>query len=268
MGNPQDISQQRHIFVVNDGKRRAFALDAAAYSIGRDISNAIVINSDTVSRQHAMLLRVPVPGTKAYRYRVLDGNSQGRPSANGVFVNGDRCSSQDLDNGDVVRFGQSIEASYLTVSMGEDEFASYLESIAYQSIKSDAVNAKATLVSFTEGETESPDAAPNTVIFQSRVDAARQRSAIPHWANTLHDGQETAGKLPTADQVENTDTASTTRPWLMIVPMALLALGAIAGGMVWMSRSPSKPTNAQPAATAPITDPGVVLNTPAGSDQP
>jgi pSer/pThr/pTyr-binding forkhead associated (FHA) protein len=103
--------KERHVLVVNDGKRRAIALQAAAYSIGRDPSNAIVLDADAISRQHAMLMRLPVPGTGQYRYRLIDGNSQGKPSANGVFVNEKQCRSHDLNPGDLVRFGQTLEAS-------------------------------------------------------------------------------------------------------------------------------------------------------------
>jgi pSer/pThr/pTyr-binding forkhead associated (FHA) protein len=82
--------QDRHVLVINDGQRRAYALEAAAYSIGRDPSNAIVLKSESISRQHALLLRVPAPGKLKYQYRLIDGNSLGKVSANGLFVNEER----------------------------------------------------------------------------------------------------------------------------------------------------------------------------------
>jgi pSer/pThr/pTyr-binding forkhead associated (FHA) protein len=139
--------QEHHILIINSNKgRQAIALTAAAYSIGRDPTNAIVLDFETVSRQHALLLRVPIPQANRYQYRLVDGNSDGKPSANGVYVNGDRCDCHTLMNGDVITFGRKITASYLAVSMGESEFINYLESIDFQSIKSKQINPKATLV--------------------------------------------------------------------------------------------------------------------------
>ncbi|ATS17936.1 FHA domain-containing protein [Synechococcus sp. PCC 6717] len=141
------LAQERHVLILNMvGGRRAIALEAAAYSLGRDESNAIVLDFETVSRQHAILLRVPVPGTTNYRYRLVDGNANGKPSTNGTFVNGKRISSHELHHGDVILFGRKAKASYMMVSMAETEFSQYLQSIAFQSIKSDLRGAKETLV--------------------------------------------------------------------------------------------------------------------------
>lgn len=146
MHDSKQGSNERHVLVINDGKRRAIALESAAYSIGRDESNAIVLDSPTISRKHAILLRLPTPGEKTYRYRLIDGDSAGNRSANGVFVNDKRCSSEELVDGDRIGLGRKIKASYLVVSMGEAEFIRYLESTDFQSLKSDAVNPKATVV--------------------------------------------------------------------------------------------------------------------------
>jgi pSer/pThr/pTyr-binding forkhead associated (FHA) protein len=139
--------QDRHVLIVNDGKgRHAIALEAAAYSVGRDETNAIVLDFETVSRQHAILLRVPVPSTSSYRYRLVDGNSEGQPSTNGIFINGQRCTTHELTNGDMIGFGRKIKASYMSVAMADNEFVNYLESIEFQSIKFKQVDPKATLV--------------------------------------------------------------------------------------------------------------------------
>lgn len=141
------LAQERHVLILDTaGGRRAIALEAAAYSVGRDESNAIVLDVETVSRQHAILLRVPVPGTTNYRYRLVDGNANGKPSTNGTFVNGKRVSSHELHHGDVILFGRKAKASYMVVSMAQTEFSQYLQSIAFQSIKSDLRGAKETLV--------------------------------------------------------------------------------------------------------------------------
>jgi pSer/pThr/pTyr-binding forkhead associated (FHA) protein len=139
--------QDRHVLIVNDGKgRHAIALEAAAYSIGRDETNAIVLDFETVSRQHAILLRVPIPGTNSYKYRLVDGNSEGQPSTNGIFINGQRCTTHELKNGDMIGFGRKIKASYMSVAMADSDFVHYLESIDFQSIKFKQVDPKATLV--------------------------------------------------------------------------------------------------------------------------
>jgi pSer/pThr/pTyr-binding forkhead associated (FHA) protein len=139
--------QERHVLIVNDGKgRHAIALEAAAYSVGRDSVNAIVLDFETVSRQHSILLRVPIPGTNTYKYRLVDGNAEGQPSTNGIFVNGQRCTTHELMNGDMIGFGRKIKASYMSVAMAEAEFLKYLESIEFQSIKFKQADPKATLV--------------------------------------------------------------------------------------------------------------------------
>ncbi len=140
-------STERHVLVVNGQRgKQAIALEAAAYSIGRDLTNAIILDFETISRQHAILLRVPVPGTNRYRYRLVDGNADGKPSTNGTFINGKRCVSETLHHGDTILFGRKVKAAYLSVAMNENEFAHYLESIRFQSIKSQALSPKETLV--------------------------------------------------------------------------------------------------------------------------
>ena len=52
-------TEEHHVFIVNAGEQEAYILEAAAYSVGRDKSNAIVLDFATISRQHARLLRVP-----------------------------------------------------------------------------------------------------------------------------------------------------------------------------------------------------------------
>jgi pSer/pThr/pTyr-binding forkhead associated (FHA) protein len=146
MQEPNHQTSEHHVLVINDGKTRAIALDAAAYSIGRDHSNAIVLDVPTVSRQHAILLRLPIPNTNRYRYRLIDGNSEGKQSANGVFVNGKKCTSYELAKGDTIRFGLKVQASYLTVAMGDAEFVKYLESTRFHRLKSEVIDHKATLV--------------------------------------------------------------------------------------------------------------------------
>ncbi|MBF2098100.1 MAG: FHA domain-containing protein [Gloeomargaritaceae cyanobacterium C42_A2020_066] len=138
--------RERHLIVINDDKgTRPIALEAATYSLGRDESNAIVLYCKTVSRQHSILLRVPYPATKGYRYRLIDGNSEGKPSANGTTVNNERCSSRNLEDGDIVGFGD-VRALYSIVVMTESEFKRHTETIDFRSIKAQPVNTDETLL--------------------------------------------------------------------------------------------------------------------------
>ncbi len=103
----------RHLLIVDDlDGRRTVILDAATYSIGRDRTNPIVLNSKMVSRQHAILLRVTSPETSTHLFRIIDGDLQGKRSTNGLLINGRRLFSHDLKHGDTVVFGNDVKAKY------------------------------------------------------------------------------------------------------------------------------------------------------------
>lgn len=102
-----------HLLVIEDEQgKRTITLEAATYTIGRDSSNTIVLHSQLVSRQHAILLRVTIPETASHLFRIIDGNLQGKPSRNGLLINGQQCSSRDLKHGDTIVFGGDIRAKY------------------------------------------------------------------------------------------------------------------------------------------------------------
>lgn len=106
----------QHILVITDSEgRRAVELNEASSSIGRDSGNSIAIDSHEVSRQHAMLLRVTHPGKTKYRFWITDGNLQGKPSTNGLFINGKRIDSCILRHGDEIVLGTQVSARYMTV---------------------------------------------------------------------------------------------------------------------------------------------------------
>jgi diguanylate cyclase (GGDEF)-like protein len=114
--NQELLQSNHHLLVVEDSQgQRSVPLQANTYSLGRGSTNSIVIHSRRVSRQHAILLRVTTPGEEAYRFRVIDGDLQGNRSTNGLFVNGQRCFSHDLQHRDLIEFGGgSAKAQYLT----------------------------------------------------------------------------------------------------------------------------------------------------------
>jgi hypothetical protein len=236
MSNKDSDCQERHVFVISGGKLRAIALEAAAYSIGRDPSNAIVIDVDTISRQHAILLRVPVPGKSQYRYRVIDGNSDGKASANGVFINDQKISSRDLNNGDVIRFGQTLEASYLTVLMGEAEFDHYLEGISYHSLKSEMVNAKETMVAACLDFEEQPITA--LTMKPSQVKANPKGKAPVTFTETLHESFAAPRRR--------------SLPWIVIIPGAFLTAGSIVG--LWALASQFRPSQSSAETLYPAAE--------------
>ena len=107
----------RHLLVVQDPKgQRTLPLLEATYSLGRDLRNAIVLHSASVSRQHAILLRVTIPNTDQYGFRIIDGNFEGKKSTNGLFVNGNKCLHHNLQNGDVIAFDSHTQAKYYVIT--------------------------------------------------------------------------------------------------------------------------------------------------------
>lgn len=105
-----------HILLVNDARgSRKLSLDGLKYTIGRDVNNNIQLHSRFVSRQHAVLLRVPGSAPGKYLYRIVDGDLSGKPSVNGVIINSHyRVTSYDLCNGDVITLAPNVQLTYLT----------------------------------------------------------------------------------------------------------------------------------------------------------
>lgn len=147
--SPSSPDPQYHVLLVKDlVGQRAVILEAATYSLGRDPTNGIQLHSDSVSRQHALLLRVPNSNHGGYHYRVMDGNSDGKRSANGVKVNGHRCESYDLGDGDLIELSATVSLTYRIVSTLPEVgiTAQHLESAGYRSIKSAAIEHSGTLL--------------------------------------------------------------------------------------------------------------------------
>lgn len=102
-----------HSLVIDDRKkRRTINLESETLSIGRDSRNSIVLNSKKISRHHATLLRIANINHDSYQFRIIDGNLEGRRSRNGIQVNGKACFSYDLQDGDIINFGDGITATY------------------------------------------------------------------------------------------------------------------------------------------------------------
>lgn len=111
--NNSDLSLVQHILVLEDSaNRRIIPLKKAKYSLGRHLTNNIILNSRKASRKHATLIKKKDTKTQQYAYWILDGDLEGNKSQNGIFVNGEKCLIHELKDGDLINFGCNINASY------------------------------------------------------------------------------------------------------------------------------------------------------------
>ncbi|MBE9043713.1 FHA domain-containing protein [Pleurocapsales cyanobacterium LEGE 10410] len=131
---------QKHLLVIENKEQQSTVhLESATCSIGRDSDNLIVLNSPKISRYHATLLRITIPGTDGHQFRIIDGDLSGRRSRNGIKVNGERCFSYDLQDGDIVGFCDGISATYFSVSVSKS--AKDVETFTYFEEEEDDENA-------------------------------------------------------------------------------------------------------------------------------
>ncbi len=119
IGNPELVMaakpvkhREDHVLMVTDGKgQREILLRDETYSVGRGIQCNILLQSQFVSRHHATLFRRSQEDGNTY-YRIIDGDSEGKPSVNGLLVNGRKVRFHDLKDGDKVVFGPQVHAVY------------------------------------------------------------------------------------------------------------------------------------------------------------
>ena len=117
-----NIPVEKHCLIIDDRQnRRIVNLESKTCTIGRDPCNAIVLDSPKISRFHATLLRIAITGTDTFQFRIIDGNLKGKRSTNGFSVNGSNCFSHDLQDGDVIKFGDRISAIYQKVELAASE---------------------------------------------------------------------------------------------------------------------------------------------------
>lgn len=143
---------KHHILTIYESSQtREILLDRLTYSIGRDPLNAIAIEHRGISRQHAILFRMPATTPGEYLYRIVDGNTSGQLSRNGIMVNGIRTKEKDLQPGDQILFGSVVSAEYkiITAIQGQPISNIQAQSPAYRSVKSPIVNAQKTLVNLS-----------------------------------------------------------------------------------------------------------------------
>jgi diguanylate cyclase (GGDEF)-like protein len=131
-------AQVRHLLIIEDEEsQRILPLESTSHSIGRDLSNSIVLKSKAVSRQHALMLRVTSADPNNYGFLIIDGNLQGKRSTNGIKINGGKCLSHRLKHGDQLQFGNQVKGRYFILqSLTDAEFADYCQNINYSELLS------------------------------------------------------------------------------------------------------------------------------------
>ena len=103
--------REEHILIVTDGKgHREIKLTDETYSLGRGVQCDIVLQSQFVSRHHATLIKRK--NEEGNHYRIIDGNTEGKTSVNGLLVDGKKVRFHDLKHGDKVILGPQVEAVY------------------------------------------------------------------------------------------------------------------------------------------------------------
>ena len=107
-------TNENHLLIIEDDQgRKEFPLEQPVYSIGRDRECNIRLFSQFVSRHHATLVRLPRPNNnQRYYYRIVDGDSKGKPSSNGLMINGRKIPAHNLNNEDEIIFGPQVRAIY------------------------------------------------------------------------------------------------------------------------------------------------------------
>lgn len=104
--------EKQHFLMVEDDKgRREIPLTEFSYSLGRSPECDIHLRSQFVSRYHATLLRFVKEDGEIY-YRIVDGDAKGKPSVNGLRINGQKVTASNLKHGDEIVFGPQVIAIY------------------------------------------------------------------------------------------------------------------------------------------------------------
>lgn len=107
-----EAGYQPPLLVVEDvGGQYEIELESDRYTIGRDPKNDICLKSQFASRYHAVLQRVNGENER-YGYTISDGNLDGKPSTNGLWVDGRKQQSCTLKSGDLIVFGPQVRATY------------------------------------------------------------------------------------------------------------------------------------------------------------
>lgn len=129
MTTPPRRPTLNHVLIVKDRHGpKAYWLTAELYSLGRDPSNTIRIDSQYVSRHHAILVKTESPSSPdGFTYQIIDGDIHGTPSTNGLYIRGERVEFRDLEDGDEIQFGNDATATYSLQAQDLDRILSSFE---------------------------------------------------------------------------------------------------------------------------------------------
>ncbi len=110
-------TDESHLLIIEDDQgRKEFILEQTIYSVGRGKECNIRVASQFVSRRHATLVRMQKNNRdysdNGYYYRIVDGDATGKPSANGLVINGRNLSVHNLKNEDEIVLGPRVRAIY------------------------------------------------------------------------------------------------------------------------------------------------------------
>ena len=108
-----NFSPEHTLVVTDNSGTRKMQLVESQYTIGRESDNTVLLNSDFVSRYHAILKKVH-HRDRLDTYRIIDGSALGKPSKNGIVLNAiQKISSHNLQDGDIVTFAPDVHILYL-----------------------------------------------------------------------------------------------------------------------------------------------------------
>lgn len=103
----------KHTLIITHQKNtQTISLEKKVYTIGRHSQNDIVIYSVIISRHHATILKVQYNNLSEEVFWIIDGDLKGNRSTNGIIVNGKRCLSHELKNGDIIQLGGELKIIY------------------------------------------------------------------------------------------------------------------------------------------------------------
>ncbi|MBE9221664.1 EAL domain-containing protein [Cyanobacterium stanieri LEGE 03274] len=114
---------QHRITIEYDNQQKLIILNNQVYSIGRHSSNTIVIHHPTISRYHCTILPVKYKENRGKKvFWIIDGDLKGNRSANGLYINGNKCLSHELKCGDSIGIGgQKVLLSYDLINPNRDD---------------------------------------------------------------------------------------------------------------------------------------------------
>jgi tetratricopeptide (TPR) repeat protein len=109
--DPSSLLLQPIVSIEDEAGSRDIYLFQRQYRIGRDSRNDICLKSRFASRFHAVLHRIDRPDGQ-YSYQIQDGDTSGKPSTNGIRINGQVTRQATLQSGDTIVFGPKTQMQY------------------------------------------------------------------------------------------------------------------------------------------------------------